>query len=1100
MVWDWRGISGWTVNFLLVLTFPQKDVKMEKRYAAFLVPFVLFLLAGCTRQDGKASRLNPFDPNGTNWTIDSKPHITALIDSLPLWDDFDFSENTGSVSCRVRITDNNGKYDTLRTTVLIGTLPNPTDTVRTFMDSAYVAGHLKSATNYYYSITVRDKWDSSATVNGSFTTPAGPPPRMTDSIIINGGYSYISLNWYNADYNATYLIYRSDSPSGPFHLIADTMVTKGYSNGFFADYVNDYKSYYYRMSALNGNGECKSKKILFGYIYSSGVSAPYSLSASQGNYADYIYLNWYVNNSNGTFFIHRSPSPNGMFSIIDSTRESSYRDTVMDAGVYYYYQVSVRDALGRRSAPSSYTYGYTSLLGSPNLSASQGAYYSYISLSWYSVSYAAGYYLYRSLSSSGPFTCIDTIASAGNSYSDIYYKDSVKTTDTYYYKVAAYAGSGKAGSQSAYAASGYLQRPSAPTVSVSKGSSFDYIPITWSGNPTAKKYFIYRAFGSSLTDSMRLIDSTIATVHSYYDSVKTEGNYYYSISMLDTGNRISALCYPDYGYLGSLTAPVSIQATTSFRTAIRVTWSPVASAAGYYIYRSASSTGPFQKIDSTEAAVYNDSAFIVDTQAVASINYYYKIQAFSASKKSGPLSAYAIGALQGFLFPANIKATTYANKSKIFLTWDTVNQATGYSVYRSVLFSGPFVKLASVTRNGYTDTMTSGNIVYYYTVTSLKGAKESNQSSPVKGAVLFPPVLGIAKSTTTSITIALPALGDTAIKGFFLYRSTDSLNFVRLLIISPSVINAYINPVVDDQVVDGKVYYYKLSSFSNYDESNYSNCIVAQLLPPVPQNIKVSINSGAAFITWDSVPYAQAYRIYRGAGAGSIALSLFNVVKSSQISDVDSSIKNFSIYYYYAVAAVNQGGEGGKSSIISVQFSSNPPVAPQNFSASGTAFGISLSWTKPSSIVDSSILYRSLDSGKTFSKLTLTTGSTYFDSVTSGILYFYEISAINSAGEGTKSSSVSSKRLAPVAPTNFNELSSPTSVTISWIPPEGATGYTIYRSQSLTATFEKLGQIADPSYTDTTAQNGITYYYKITASNPAGESAMSDYIPAMAHD
>ena len=407
---------------------------MKKKSGLFaLIPFLFFL--GCARQDSQEPRVNPFDANGTNWTINSNPVINLSSNATPLWSDFDFSDSTGSILCKASIIDNNGKYDTLITTFLIGTSPVPTDTVRTISDSGYCPDRLKPATKYYFSITARDKWDSVTSVSGSFTTPSGFPPLMTDSVQIANGYGSISLTWYKPDYSATYRIYRSTSPSGPFTLVADTVVSAWSTAGTYTDYVSDNQLYYYRLSALNAFGECRSKKVLFGYVYNSSVSAPYSLYASQGSYPDYIYLNWYSYTTTGTFYILRSTSFNGPFQIIDSVKNNSfYRDSLVNAPApsyqnYYYYKIFLRDAQGKYSAPSIYAYGYVSLIPFPsNFSASQGAYYSYISLSWYYSSNVAGYYIYRSLSSSGPFTCIDTVVNtAYNSGSYLYYNDTVKT-------------------------------------------------------------------------------------------------------------------------------------------------------------------------------------------------------------------------------------------------------------------------------------------------------------------------------------------------------------------------------------------------------------------------------------------------------------------------------------------------------------------------------------------------------------------------------------------------------------------------------------------------------------------------------------------------
>ena len=629
---------------------------LELRLSA-LVP--LLFIIGCTKQDPQQSRVNPYDANGTNWTIDSRPVVTITSTPTPLWSDFDFTDSTGSIFCKASITDNNGKYDTLISTFLIGTSSVLTDTVRTIADSGYCPDRLKPATKYYFSITARDKWDSITTASGSFTTPSGFPPRMTDSVQIANGSGSISLTWYKPDYSATYKICRSTSPNGPFTLLADTVVSSWNSYGSYTDYVNYGQLYYYQLSASNAYGESKLKKILFGYVYNSSTSGPYDLYASQGSYGSYIYLGWYSYSTIGTFFILRSLIFSGPFQIIDSVMNKTYYYDLLNGApaapapyYYYYYKIFMRDQQGNYSPMTSSTYGYLTIISAPSyLSASQGTYYSYIALSWQYSSSEIGYYIYRSSSASTSpppesYQCIDTVYTASSSSSYLYYNDSsVTTTANYYYEVAGFSSNKKPGARS-YAAYGYLQRPNAPSITATKGTNPDCIVISWSQIASAKKYFIYRSYNTTIADSFKLIDST--TQISYSDSVHFTGDYYYSIVMVDINGRVSGRSSTDYGYLGTLSAPSALIASSIYSNYIALTWSAATGAAGYYIYRSTASSGPFVIIDSTTALFYNDSLFTPDPQNIGDKKYYYNIQSYSKSGKTSLQSGYAMGIVKGF--------------------------------------------------------------------------------------------------------------------------------------------------------------------------------------------------------------------------------------------------------------------------------------------------------------------------------------------------------------------------------------------------------------------------------------------------------------------
>jgi fibronectin type 3 domain-containing protein len=93
--------------------------------------------------------------------------------------------------------------------------------------------------------------------------------------------------------------------------------------------------------------------------------------------------------------------------------------------------------------------------------------------------------------------------------------------------------------------------------------------------------------------------------------------------------------------------------------------------------------------------------------------------------------------------------------------------------------------------------------------------------------------------------------------------------------------------------------------------------------------------------------------------------------------------------------------------------------------------------------------------------------------------------------------------LAPTAPSNVAAVAGNATVTITWTAPQTNSdstiltdllGYEIYRSTSGGSTYTQLNSsdITTTSYTDSTAVNGQTYYYKVTAADTGGlESSMS---------
>ena len=83
---------------------------------------------------------------------------------------------------------------------------------------------------------------------------------------------------------------------------------------------------------------------------------------------------------------------------------------------------------------------------------------------------------------------------------------------------------------------------------------------------------------------------------------------------------------------------------------------------------------------------------------------------------------------------------------------------------------------------------------------------------------------------------------------------------------------------------------------------------------------------------------------------------------------------------------------------------------------------------------------------------------------------------------------------APAAPTGLTATAGNASVSLGWTASSGASSYNVYRGTSAggeSGTAIATG-VTTTSYTDATATNGTTYYYKVAAVNSTGTSALSN--------
>ncbi len=79
----------------------------------------------------------------------------------------------------------------------------------------------------------------------------------------------------------------------------------------------------------------------------------------------------------------------------------------------------------------------------------------------------------------------------------------------------------------------------------------------------------------------------------------------------------------------------------------------------------------------------------------------------------------------------------------------------------------------------------------------------------------------------------------------------------------------------------------------------------------------------------------------------------------------------------------------------------------------------------------------------------------------------------------------------PAVPASLTATGSSSNIALSWIASPGASQYSVKRSTTGGSGHEIIATVFGPSYSDTTATNGIIYSYVVTAWNSAGESAAS---------
>ena len=173
--------------------------------------------------------------------------------------------------------------------------------------------------------------------------------------------------------------------------------------------------------------------------------------------------------------------------------------------------------------------------------------------------------------------------------------------------------------------------------------------------------------------------------------------------------------------------------------------------------------------------------------------------------------------------------------------------------------------------------------------------------------------------------------------------------------------------------------------------------------------------NGVNHLNWSTPSNGGAaitnYKIYRGTASGQETL----LTTVGNVNSFDDTGVINDTTYFYRVSAVNAVGEGLQSNEISLtpRFAA-APSAPQRLKTIGKKGGVLLTWSAPTDSGTAAItnykIYRGTTSA-TKTLLTTTGNETKFadNNVTAGTTYFYQVSAVNSVGEGPRANEDSAK-------------------------------------------------------------------------------------------
>ncbi len=264
--------------------------------------------------------------------------------------------------------------------------------------------------------------------------------------------------------------------------------------------------------------------------------------------------------------------------------------------------------------------------------------------------------------------------------------------------------------------------PSSPLNFTATNSEYtDKILLKWQPSTSALSYKVYKDLNLLTTLSATNLTEDTDGFYSYEDVGSESGKLYTYFVVASNYSGDSQSSNSDTGSR-KLNAPTNLTASqNTYNNKINLSWSVVSGASSYKIYRGVAELGDYELLIETSNTSYDD------TSVGAGGSYYYYIIATSGLEESdSENSSISTGSVNPNPDTPIITASTGEFTDKVRLTWDTVNFATKYEIYRDN------IKIAEVINTTYDDTTASFGVVHSYYVTVADFAVDEDETV-VKG-------------------------------------------------------------------------------------------------------------------------------------------------------------------------------------------------------------------------------------------------------------------------------------------------------------------------------------------------------------------------------
>ncbi len=408
-----------------------------------------------------------------------------------------------------------------------------------------------------------------------------------------------------------------------------------------------------------------------------------------------------------------------------------------------------------------------------------------------------------------------------------------------------------------------FQTPAKPSTLTASDTSCSVVRLDWSSSANAEHYVVYR-------DGMPI--ATVLAIKTFYNAPASGGDHLFGVAAENSCGRSDSVTATGTILPPPPPSPVTVIASDTSCSLVRIDWSPEAGADSFRVYRDGALI----------ATVPGGTLFVVDTPPSGA--YTYGVASGNSCGYSVP--AETMGKrLDKPPPPASLTASD-SSCSIIRLDWSDVPGADSFHVYRNAVHLTSVESAVRFLEDG----VVPGSYSYEVTASNKCGVSIAANTT---GIVLPPaptaPVLFTASDTSCSI-VRLDWSAAADADSYLVYR--DGAKIASLSV-----------PVTDyEDLLPAGSYAYELFAINRCGQSGsvIATGTILEGAPDPPTGLVASDTScSVVLLTWSPSTGADEHRVYRDA-------QLIETLGPSASAWIDSPASGT---YAYIVTAANECGE-----------------------------------------------------------------------------------------------------------------------------------------------------------------------------------------------